>query len=149
MLCFHQFHFPKVTWEVESNHSSFFSYIYPNWPVNWVDVVGGCYGVVLEHGSPIRLDGQCVGHLFMLFSFVLIVLMVYVCVSYAWSQSWLWWCHRVKDDIVVVKYVIMSVWLVTCCLCLCIVSIHWYGCCCHAWGHGMCSWYGHALMAGL
>ena len=31
-------------------------------PVTWVDVGGGCYRVVLEHGSPLRLDGLCVGN---------------------------------------------------------------------------------------
>ena len=28
--------------------------------VTWVDVGGGCYRVVLEHGSPLGLDGRCV-----------------------------------------------------------------------------------------
>jgi len=28
--------------------------------VTWVDVGGGCYRVVSEHGSTLRLDGQCV-----------------------------------------------------------------------------------------
>jgi len=30
--------------------------------VAWVDVGGGCYRVVSEHGSPLALDGLCVGH---------------------------------------------------------------------------------------
>ena len=31
----------------------------------WINVGGGCYRVVLEHGSPLGLDRKCVGHEFM------------------------------------------------------------------------------------
>jgi len=40
-MCFHQFHFHKVTKEVESYHSSFSSHVYLGWPVTSVDVGGG------------------------------------------------------------------------------------------------------------
>jgi len=59
VLCFCRFHFLKVTYEVEFNHSSLSSHVYPIWLVTWVDVGVGCYRVVSEHGSPLELDGQC------------------------------------------------------------------------------------------
>ena len=57
--------------------------------VTWVDVGGGCYRVVSEHGSPLELDVRCVGQAFMSFARVLIILVVYVLVAYAWCWSWL------------------------------------------------------------
>lgn len=40
--------------------------------------------MVPEHGSPLGLDGLCVGHAFMLVACVLIILVLYVLISYAW-----------------------------------------------------------------
>lgn len=65
MACFHQFHFLNMTWEVESYHSNVSSHVYLDWPVTWVDVGGKFYIVVPEHGSPLTLNGWCVGHAFM------------------------------------------------------------------------------------
>ena len=45
--------------------------------------------MVSEHGSPLELDVWCVGHAFMLVARVLITLVVYMLVAYAWCQSWL------------------------------------------------------------
>jgi len=44
----------------------------------------GGYIVVLEHGSPLGLDGQCVGHAYMLVAYVFLMLAIYVLVVYAW-----------------------------------------------------------------
>jgi len=57
--------------------------------VTWVDVGGGRYILVSKHGSPLELDGLCVGHVFMSVERVLIILVVYVLVAYAWCWSWL------------------------------------------------------------
>ena len=84
MVCFHWFHFLKVTWEVKSYHSNFSSHVYPDWPVSSIDVGGGCYRVVSEHGSLLRLDEQCAFHALMLVAYVLLMLVVYVHVSFAW-----------------------------------------------------------------
>lgn len=46
------------TYGVESHHSNFSSHAYPSWPVTRVDVGGGCYRVVSEHGSTLGLDGK-------------------------------------------------------------------------------------------
>ena len=35
--------------------------------------------MVLEHGSTLGLDGQCVGHAFMLVAYVFSMLVVYMC----------------------------------------------------------------------
>jgi len=40
--------------------------------------------VVLEHGSPLELDGRCVGHAFMSVAYVLLMLVVHVLVTFAW-----------------------------------------------------------------
>ena len=50
--------------------------------VYWVDAGGRCYGVVSEHGSPLRLDGQCVGHPFILVVYVFLMLVVHVLVAF-------------------------------------------------------------------
>ena len=57
MLCFHRFHFLKVTWEVESNHSSLLSHVYPSCPVTWVNVGGGCYNKIKIESSPNSIKG--------------------------------------------------------------------------------------------
>jgi len=72
------------TWRVESYHSNSLSHVYPNWLVTWVDVGGGCYKVVSDHGSPLGLDGQCVGHAFMSVAYVLFLQVIYFLISYAW-----------------------------------------------------------------
>ena len=68
---------------MKSYHSNFSSHVYLDWPVTWVDLGGGCYRVVSKHGSPLRLDGLCLGHAFMSVAHVLIILMVYMLVAYA------------------------------------------------------------------
>ena len=83
MVCFRRFHFLNVTLEVESYHSGLSSHVYPGWPVAWADVVGGCYRVASEHGSPLGLDGLCVGHSCMLVSCVSLTLAFHVLVSFA------------------------------------------------------------------
>ena len=57
--------------------------------------------VVSEHGSTLGLDGRCVGHAFMLVTYVFLILVVYVLVAYAWCWSWSHLCHHVKVDGVV------------------------------------------------
>ena len=54
--------------------------------------------MVLEHGSPLGLDGQCVGHALMSVSYVFSMIVFYVLVAYAWCLSWLQWCRHVKFD---------------------------------------------------
>ncbi len=87
MVCFHQFHFLNVTYEVESYHSGLSSHVYPGWLVTWVDVGGGCYRVVSEHGSPLKLDGLCVVHAFMLVACVSLILVFHVLLAFAWCLS--------------------------------------------------------------
>jgi len=65
MVHFYRFHFLKVTYEVGSYHSNFSSHVYTGWSITWVDS---------KHGSPLRLDGLCVGHAFMLVARVPIIL---------------------------------------------------------------------------
>ena len=48
--------------------------------LTWVNVGGGCYRVISEHGSPLGLDGRCVGHEFMSGAYV------FLCF---WSIYWL------------------------------------------------------------
>lgn len=43
--------------------------------------------MVSEHGSPLRLDGRCVGHAFMSVVYVFLILVVHVLVSFAWCWS--------------------------------------------------------------
>jgi len=40
--------------------------------------------VVPKHGSPLRLDGLCVGHVFMLITCVFLMFVVHVLVAFAW-----------------------------------------------------------------
>ena len=40
--------------------------------------------MMLEHGSPVRLDGQCVGNAFMSVAYVFLMLVVHVLVAFAW-----------------------------------------------------------------
>ena len=40
--------------------------------------------MVSKHVSPLGLDGQCVGHAFMLVTYVFPILMAHVLVAYAW-----------------------------------------------------------------
>ena len=84
-----QFHFLKVTWEVESDHISPSSHVYPSWLVNWVDIGGGCYKVASKHVSPLGLDGQCVLVMHSCQLHVFIILVIYMLVVYASCQSWL------------------------------------------------------------
>ena len=69
--------------------------------LSWVNVGGWCYRVVLEDGSSLGLDGQCVGHAYMSISYVLFMLVVYVLILYALWWSWLQLCRHVKFDVVV------------------------------------------------
>jgi len=41
--------------------------------------------VLSEHGSPLGLDGRCVGHAYMLVAYVLFIFVLYVFVAYAWD----------------------------------------------------------------
>lgn len=65
----------------------------PVYQLTWINVGGGCYRVVSEHGSPLGLAGQCVGHAFISVAYVFSMLVVYmnceviVCIL----------CHR--DDV--------------------------------------------------
>ena len=43
------------------------------------DLGRGYYILVSEHGSTLRLDGQCVDHAFMLVAYVLSMLVIYMC----------------------------------------------------------------------
>ncbi len=54
--------------------------------LTWVNVGGGCYRVVSEHGSPLGLNGRCIGHEYMSVAYVFFMLVVYVLVVYA-----CWW----------------------------------------------------------
>ena len=44
----------------------------------------GHYKVVSEHGSPLRLDGRCVGHALILVAYVFLMLVVHVLVAFEW-----------------------------------------------------------------
>jgi len=63
-------------------HSGLLSHVYPSWLVAWVDVEGGYYRVVSEHGSPLRLDGLCFGHACMSVSCVSLTLAFHVFVAF-------------------------------------------------------------------
>ena len=71
--------------------------------------------MVLKHGSPLRLDGQCVCHAFMSVAFFMFL--VYVIFVYAWCRSWLHLCHHVKFDGVVIECVVKSVYRLGIVLC--------------------------------
>ena len=80
--------------------------------------------MVLEHGSPLGLDGQCVGHAFMLVTYVFLILVAYGLVAYAWCCSWSHLCHHVKVYGVVVGcdcHECMSVMHCYACQCLHVV----------------------------
>lgn len=83
MVCFCWFHFLNVTSHIISYHSGRSLHVYPDYSVAWVDVGGGCYRVVSEHGSPLRLDGMCVGHAFMSVAYVFLILVVHVLIEFA------------------------------------------------------------------
>ena len=40
--------------------------------------------MVSKHGSPLRLDGLCVGHAFMSIIYVLLMHVIHVLVAFAW-----------------------------------------------------------------
>ena len=65
--------------------------------------------MVSEHGSPLGLDGWCVGHAFILGVYVFSMVMVYVFVLYPWFSSWLHLCRHVKVDGVLLEIFIMSI----------------------------------------
>jgi len=83
MVGFHRFHPLNVTWDVESYHSGLSSHVYPDLLVAWVDVGGGCYRVESEHGSPLRLDGLCIGIASMSVACVSLTLAFHVLVVFA------------------------------------------------------------------
>ena len=58
--------------------------------------------MVLEHGSPLGLDGHCVGHSYISVASMFLMFVVYVLVVYAWWWSLLQLCRHVEDDGVVV-----------------------------------------------
>ena len=41
--------------------------------------------MVSEHGSPLILDGLCIGHAFMSVAYVFLTLVVHVLVAFAWG----------------------------------------------------------------
>ena len=43
--------------------------------------------MVLDHGSHVRLDGQCVSHAFVSVAYVFLMIVVNVLVAYAWCWS--------------------------------------------------------------
>jgi len=83
MVCLRRFHFLNMIYEVKSYHSGLPSHVYPGWMVAWVDVGGRCYRVVLEHGSPLRLNGLCVGHACISVACVSLTLAFHVLVAFA------------------------------------------------------------------
>ena len=83
LMCFCVFHFLKDTWDVESYHSSLSPHVYPDWAVYWVDMGGGCYRLVTDHGSPLGLDGMCVGHACMSVACVSLTLAFHMIIAFA------------------------------------------------------------------
>ena len=67
--------------------------------------------------------------------------------GYVWSEVTMgsWWCHcgvchnECMVDYAMFMHVSIHMWS----------SVQWCDGYFHTWGHGMCSWYGHALMTGL
>lgn len=47
--------------------------------LTWVNVGGGCYRVVSEHGSNLGLDGRCIGHAYMSVAYVSLCLSLCAC----------------------------------------------------------------------
>lgn len=44
--------------------------------------------MVLEHGSPLGLDGLCAGHAFMSVAYVFLMFVLHMLVAFAWFWSW-------------------------------------------------------------
>jgi len=59
--------------------------------------------VVSEHGSPLGLDGRCLGHAYMSVAYILLMLVIYALVVYAWWWSWLHFCHHVMLDVFIMN----------------------------------------------
>lgn len=83
MVCFCWFHFLNMTSKVESYHSDLSSHVYHGWPISWVDVGGGHYRVVSEHGSPLRLDALYFDHACISVSCVSLTFSFHVLVAFA------------------------------------------------------------------
>ena len=72
--------------------------------------------MVLEHGSPLALDGRCVSHTDMSVAYVFLMLVAYVLVVHAWWWSWFQLCRHEKVDSVDVvffyhEYMLVMHWL--------------------------------------
>ena len=54
--------------------------------------------MVSKNGSTLELDGWCVGHVFLMVSYVFIIPMVYVLVASVLCWPWWKWCRHGSVD---------------------------------------------------